>query len=112
MQAHLPAEDDGTMNVEIDYARYWGLRAVPFDNVPDPRFYVPCSQHDAAHRWLSYRIQTGKGMLLLTGNIGCGETLLSHRLIVGLLPARYDVARVANLALSPSELLGEVLSQF
>jgi general secretion pathway protein A len=112
MQSHLPTDDDGTMNVEIDYARYWGLRTLPFDNVPDPRFYVPCSQHDAAHRWLSYGIEAGKGLLLLTGDIGCGKTLLSRRLIVGLSPDRYDVALVANPALSPSELLGEVLSQF
>jgi general secretion pathway protein A len=100
------------MNSEIDYTIYWGLRALPFDNVPDPRFYVPSSQHDAAHRWLSYGIQTRKGMLLLTGDIGCGKTLLSRRLIVGLSPAQYDVALVANPALSSSELLDEVLSQF
>jgi general secretion pathway protein A len=100
------------MNSEVDYMRYWGFRALPFDNVPNPRFYVPCSQHDAAHRWLGYGIQTGKGMLLLTGDIGCGKTLLSRRLIVGLSPTRYDIALVANPALSPSELLDEVLSQF
>lgn len=107
-----PPSDDGTMNSEVDYTIYWGLRALPFDNVPDPRFYVPSSQHDAAHRWLSYGIQTRKGMLLLTGDIGCGKTLLSRRLIVGLSPAQYDVALVANPGLSPSELLDEVLSQF
>ena len=110
--SYPPSDDDGTMNSEADYTIYWGLRALPFDNVPDPRFYVPCSQHDAAHRWLSYGIQTRKGMLLLTGDIGCGKTLLSRRLIVGLSPAQYDVALVANPALSPSELLDEVLSQF
>jgi general secretion pathway protein A len=49
---------------------------------------------------------------LLTGDIGCGETLLSRRLILGLLPAQYDVALVANPALTPSELLDEVLAQF
>jgi general secretion pathway protein A len=38
--------------------------------------------------------------------------LLSRRLIVGLSPTQYDVALVANPALSPSELLDEVLSQF
>jgi general secretion pathway protein A len=112
MQSHLPTDDDGTMNVEIDYTRYWGLRALPFDNVPDPRFYIPCSQHDTAHRWLSYGIQTSKGILLLTGGIGCGKTLLSRRLIVGLSPARYNVVLAANPALSPSELQSEVLSQF
>jgi general secretion pathway protein A len=108
----LSSDDAGAMNEAIDYTTYWGLRAFPFDNVPDPRFYVPCSQHDAAHRWLSYGIHTRKGILLLTGDIGCGKTLLSRRLIVGLSPARYDVALVANPALSPSELLDEVLSQF
>lgn len=100
------------MNSEVDYTMYWGLQTLPFDNVPDPRFYVACSQHDTAHKWLSYGIQTCKGMLLLTGDIGCGKTLLSRRLIAGLSPAQYDVALVANPALSPSELLDEVLSQF
>ncbi|NWF72237.1 MAG: AAA family ATPase [Nitrospirae bacterium] len=100
------------MKFEDDYTNYWGLRALPFDNVPDPRFYVPCLQHDAAHRWLNYGIQARKGILLLTGDIGCGKTLLSRRLIVGLSPAQYDVALVANPALSPSEMLDEVLSQF
>lgn len=108
----LPTEDDGMMNVEYDYTSYWGLRSLPFDNVPDPRFYVSCSEHETAHRWLSYGVQTGKGMLLLTGDIGCGKTLLSRRLILGMTPTRYDVALVANPALSPSELLDEVLSQF
>jgi len=108
-----PLSDDGsTMNSDVDYTIYWELRTPPFDNVPDPRFYVPCSQHDAAHKWLSYGIQARKGMLLLTGDIGCGKTLLSRRLILGLPPAQYDVALVANPALSPSELLDAVLSQF
>jgi general secretion pathway protein A len=112
VKSYSPSDDDGTMNSAADYATYWGLRTLPFDNVPDPRFYVPCSQHDAAHRWLSYGIQTRKGMLLLTGDIGCGKTLLSRRLIVALSPDQYDVALVANPALSPSELLDEVLLQF
>ena len=112
MQLHRSPDSDGMMSVEVNYTRYWGLRALPFDNVPDPRFYVSCSQHEAAHRWLSYGVQTGKGMLLLTGDIGCGKTLLSRRLIVGMAPTRYDVALVANPALSPSELLDEVLFQF
>jgi general secretion pathway protein A len=107
-----PPGDDGTMHSEVDYTLYWGLAGFPFDNVPDPRFYVPCSQHDAAYRWLDYGVRNRKGMLLLTGDIGCGKTLLSRRLIVGLSPSQYDVALVANPALSPSELLDEVLSQF
>ena len=112
MVSYSQSVDDGAMDSLVDYTTYWRLRALPFDNVPDPRFYVPSSQHDAAHRWLSYGIQTRKGILLLTGDIGCGKTLLSRRLIVELVPDRYDVALVANPGLSPSELLNEVLSQF
>jgi len=112
VKSSFPRDEDGAMNEPIDYTTYWGLRTFLFDNVPDPRFYIPCSQHDAAHRWLSYGFQTRKGILLLTGDIGCGKTLLSRRLSLGLSPVRYDVALVANPALSPSELLGEVLSQF
>jgi len=112
MESYPPNHDDGTMNSVADFTTYWELRALPFDNVPDLRFYVPCSQHDAAHRWLSYGIQTRKGIFLLTGDIGCGKTLLSRRLIFGLSPAQYNVTLVANPALSPSELLDEVLSQF
>ena len=88
MQLNLSPDNDGMMSVEVNYTGYWGLRALPFDNVPDPRFYVSCSQHEAAHRWLSYGVQTGKGMLLLTGDIGCGKTLLSRRVIVGMAPTR------------------------
>jgi type II secretory pathway predicted ATPase ExeA len=51
-------------------------------------------------------------MLLLTGDIGCGKTLLSRRLIVELPPTQYDVALVGNPALCSSKLLDEVLSQF
>lgn len=112
MESCLPSSDDYTMNSEVAYTKYWGLRVLPFDNVPDPRFYVSSSQHDAAQGWLNYGIQTRKGMLLLTGDIGCGKTLLSRRLIVELSPAQYDVALVANPGLSPSDLLDEVLSQF
>jgi len=72
---HLSRDDHGTMNSEIDHTRYWGIWTLPFDNAPDQRFYVRCSQHDAAHRWLSYGIQTGKGMLLLTGDAGCGKNI-------------------------------------
>lgn len=31
------------MTIDVDYTMYWGLQTLPFDNVPDPRFYVPCT---------------------------------------------------------------------
>ena len=48
MRSHPPTDDEGVMNSQVDYTRYWGLQALPFDNVTDPRFYAPCFQPDAA----------------------------------------------------------------
>jgi type II secretory pathway predicted ATPase ExeA len=94
--SYSPTDDEGTMNSEVDYTIYWRLQALSFDDVPDPRFYIPCSQHDAAHGWLSYGIQTRKGMPLLTGDIGCGKALLSRRLI-GQPELRHRIARILQL---------------
>lgn len=83
------------MNSEVDYTIYWGLQALLFDNVSDPRFYALCSQHDAVHR-LSYGIQTRKGMALLTGDIGCGEGL-PNRPLIGQPELRHSVAEIPQL---------------
>jgi tRNA A37 threonylcarbamoyladenosine biosynthesis protein TsaE len=108
VESYPPSNVDCTMNAEVDHTIYWGLRALPFNNVPAPRFYVRSSQHDAANRWLSYWIQTRRCLLLLTGDMGCGKTLLSRRLS----PTQYDIPLVTAPALSPSELLDEALPQF
>lgn len=100
------------MHDDMDHTGYWTFRVSPFDNVPDPRFYVPSPQHEAALQRLRYGIQGRKGIIMLTGEIGCGKTMLSRRVIVGLPASHYDVALVANPALSPAELLEEVLCQF
>lgn len=45
------------MHDDMDYTGYWVFRVSPFDNVPDPRFYVPSSQHEGALQRLRYGIQ-------------------------------------------------------
>jgi type II secretory pathway predicted ATPase ExeA len=96
VRSYPPTDDEGGMNSEVDYTIYWGLRALPFDNLTDPRFYASCSQYDAAHRWLSYGIQTRKGMALLTGDIGCGGGLPNRPLICQP-ELRHPVARIPQL---------------
>ncbi len=48
---------------------------------------------------------------MLTGEIGCGKTILSRTLIQDLPPDRYEVGLVANPSLSPVEFLREILYQ-
>lgn len=97
---------------EVGYESYWGVEAHPFDNVPDPRFYVPSAKHETARGRLLYGIQARKGALLLTGEIGSGKTLLSRALILNLPKAKYDVALMANPSLPGNEFLSEILYQF
>ena len=49
------------------YEQHWGLQAQPFENVPDPRFYVPSVKHEEARQRILYGIQARKGAVMLTG---------------------------------------------
>jgi general secretion pathway protein A len=93
------------------YKDYWHLKRYPFENTPDPEFLYFSPAHREALDWLLYGIETRKGAVVLTGDVGCGKTVLSRRVIRELPSDRYDVAVVVNPSLSPVELLREILLQ-
>jgi len=95
----------------LSYESYWGLTELPFENVPDPKFYFPTPMHEEALHRLLYGVQTRKGALLLTGEIGCGKTLLSRELSLHLAGQQYDVAVLANPSFGVEDFLTEVLYQ-
>lgn len=98
--------------IPFTYEQHWGLRTQPFENVPDPSFYVPSVKHEEARQRILYGIQARKGAVMLTGEIGSGKTLLSRALILKLSRSKYDVALLANPSLPEKEFLGEILYQF
>jgi hypothetical protein len=77
----------------LSYEFYWGFSELPFENVPDPKFYFPTPMHEEALHRLLYGIQTRKGALMLTGEIGCGKTLLSRELSLHLAGPAQRIAR-------------------
>ena len=93
------------------YLEHWGLDELPFENVPDPRFFYPSAEHQEALLRLFHAVNSRKGAALLTGEIGCGETILSRTLIQDLPPDRYEVGLIANPSLTPVEFLKEILYQ-
>jgi general secretion pathway protein A len=95
----------------LHYEEYWGLKIAPFENVPDPRFYVAAPKHEEGLHRLLYGIEARKGAVLLTGEIGCGKTTLSRQVLRHLAQDRYDTALLANPSFDPQELLSEVLYQ-
>lgn len=93
------------------YESYWELKEKPFENTPDPRFIYLSSEHIEAFSRLIYTVEEKKGATLLTGEYGCGKTVLSRLLFEKLIPEKYNVALVTNPLLSPTELLGEICFQ-
>lgn len=93
------------------YKEHWQLHRYPFENTPDPEFFYLSPSHREALGWLSYGIQERKGAVVLTGDVGCGKTLLSRRIIRELAADHFEVAAVVNPSLSPNELLREILHQ-
>lgn len=94
------------------YQDYWGLTSPPFENVPDPRFYFPSSQHEEGLHRILYAVTQRKGAAMLTGEVGCGKTLLSREFLNNLHSDRFNVAMITNPSFSVGQFLQEVLYQF
>jgi general secretion pathway protein A len=94
------------------FLEYWGLLKEPFVNVPDPEFLFPSAEHEEALMRLMYVIQGRRGAAVLSGDIGCGKTLVSRTLVRELPPQRYDAALVTSPILPPEEFLREIVYQF
>lgn len=60
------------------YTAYWGLTEKPFENTPDPKFLYYSQQHEEAMARMLYVVREHKSAALLTGEYGCGKTLLSR----------------------------------
>ena len=93
------------------YQDYWNLRELPFENVPDPRFFYPATDHQRALLHMFYAIDKRMGAAVLTGDTGCGKTVLSRILIQDLSPDRYAIALMTKSGLSPRDFLRDMLNQ-
>jgi general secretion pathway protein A len=92
-----------------DYLRHWGLAEPPFLIEPDPRFAYERSDHrEALARMLFGLTQLG-GLVLITGEIGCGKTMLAETLRGMLSGGGYRIVAVPNPPRTSAALLGALL---
>jgi general secretion pathway protein A len=93
------------------YETFFNLTRTPFDLTPDPTCFVPTKRHNEALAALHYGIRRHNGFVVLTGEVGTGETLLL-RCLIGLLKESKDIAYtyVFNGRLTPTEFLQYILS--
>lgn len=87
------------------YKTFFGLKELPFNFSPDPRYlyWTPAAQE--AWSSLTYGIESRKGFILLTGEVGTGKTTLLNALLEWL--REHDIATsfVFNSQLSSAKQL-------
>src|SRR5579871_3611999 len=58
------------------YKAFFGLTENPFNLSPDPAFLYKSVQHEEALASLIYGVQSRKGFIVLTGEVGTGKTTM------------------------------------
>ncbi len=84
------------------YAEFYGLRELPFGLTPDPRFIYFTPSHTEVMANLHYGIEGGKGLIVVTGEVGTGKTTVL-RWMMRRLDRTVLVAYIFNPHLSVAE---------
>jgi general secretion pathway protein A len=94
------------------YKTFFGLRENPFNVSVDPRFFFSTRQTQEALQRLAYGIQNRKGLILLTGEVGTGKTMLINQLLDWLRHLRTPTAFVFNSNLGEGDLFNLMACDF
>ena len=94
------------------YKSFYGLKENPFNVNPDPRFLFLTKQIEEALTGLMYGIQTRKGFITLTGEVGTGKTTLVNRLLDWLHHRKSRTAFLFNSRINSNQLFDFILAEF
>ncbi len=62
------------------YASYWNLKAIPFLNIVDPKYFFTGDQHEEAVARLSFLAESGRLVGVLSGPYGAGKSTVLKRI--------------------------------
>ena len=84
------------------YAEFYGLKEMPFALTPDPRYIYFTPSHTEVMANLHYGVESGKGLIAVTGEVGTGKTTIL-RWMMQRLDRTVLVAYIFNPRLSVAE---------
>jgi general secretion pathway protein A len=93
------------------YAEFYGLKELPFALTPDPRFIYFTPSHTEVMANLHYGIESGKGLIVVTGEVGTGKTTML-RWVMQRLDRTVLVAYIFNPRLSVPEFYQHLAALF
>lgn len=85
------------------YLHYYGLRDIPFSLTPDPRFLYFTPSHREVMANLHYGIQHGKGLIVVTGEVGTGKTTMLRAMLT-----RLDRSVISSYIFNPGLTVPEL----
>jgi general secretion pathway protein A len=92
------------------YQTFYGLRELPFELTPNPRFLFLTPQHQEALGNLQYGLSTAKAITVLIGDAGTGKTTLLQAAFASTVCEHVTCVYLNNPALTRAEFV-ETLSQ-
>ena len=94
------------------YKKFFRLRESPFNVNPDPRYLYLTRHIQEALACLIYGIQTRKGFVLLTGEVGTGKTTVLNKLLDWARQEKIATAFMFNPRLSEAEFFDFMMADF
>ena len=93
------------------YLGLYGLKKSPFNITSDPTFFFESLSHKEALAALSYGIEAKKGIILITGEVGTGKTMLCKAML-NRLSKEVKTSLILNPYFSEVQLLRAIIEDF
>ena len=101
----------GLPDQRAGYETFFGLNESPFSLLPDPRFLFASTTHSAALAQVAYALERRDPLVVITGDIGTGKTLLC-RTVLQRLPFKTFLSVIHDPLLEADDLIKELLRDF
>jgi general secretion pathway protein A len=95
----------------VGYEQFFGLTDAPFSLAPNPRYLFESASHAAALEQLAYAIHRREPLIVMTGEIGIGKTLMC-RTVLSRLDRKTFVSVINNPSLDQDDFLKQMLQDF
>ena len=89
------------------YLEHYGLTEAPFRITPDPGFFFTGAKRGATLDALLYSVTHDEGIVKVSGEVGCGKTMVC-RMLMRRLPPSVLAIYLGNPALSREDILHSI----
>jgi MSHA biogenesis protein MshM len=92
------------------YRKYFGLNKLPFKTTPDISVFYKHGSRQEILEALVYTVTRGDGIVKVTGEVGCGKTMLL-RLLAHSLPSNFSIVYINSPNLSAKDMILYICSE-